>query len=177
MILKKLDWHKVILYGGIIILAILLFKKCKKPVEKPVYIPIEKQVKVVERDEKAMKKQADSFLTIIKIQDRTNEENYNDVVLFANENSELKSKLDQLSKTAPDTCKRYVDQYISYAAQTEKTLGRYSRAVDGLKTTVSTQKKFLSAKDSAYARLKTNWDTCIATAKRYLEEVNRLPLQ
>lgn len=170
--LKSITFREFILLCAIAVLIVLSVRQCNKPKPKPEYIPIKEQVKVVERDEAAMRKQADSFMTIINIQDRTNAENYNDLVDFANENSRLQADIMALSKAVPDTCKQYVAQYQRYASQTSNTINAANKTISGLNTTIGTQRKFLDAKDSAYARLKNSWDTCIATAIR-LEDYSK----
>ncbi len=178
MIKKYLTVKNIIITALIIaalIIVLIYLVQCRKTQSaKPVYVPIKEQVKVVEKDTLYYKKQKDSFINIINSLVKENDDNNKEFVWLYNENSQLQADMLALSKVTPDTCAKFVAQYKGYAEQTNKTLSTANITIAGLNKTISTQKDFLTAKDVAFDKMKTAWDTCISTAKKleqYAKEI------
>jgi len=159
---------KNVIFAGLIIFAIWYFAdSCnKKTVVVPVVKPSTELIKVVNLAEEEKKRIEDSFNIVLNKLDRMNDKQYQDYVLLLNENAVLANQNEILSIPIPDTCQQlnaaWKSKYNTYVAQTNKTTQSATNTIRGLNTSIATQKKFLASKDSAYAKIKNAWDTCIS---------------
>jgi len=164
-LLKSLDWQKIILYAALIVcIYILLTGKCNcnRPIPTPTVKTVTEQKVVLARDEQEIKRLRDSFETVLNKHYKDDDKDYEDYIALLNDNDVLQKNIINLTTVIPDTCKDIVNQYKKYISQTGNTLSFSKKTINGLQNTVNVQKKYLSAKDSAYAKVRKALDTCFA---------------
>lgn len=162
-VIKSLNWHKIILYAALgVCLYILFTGKCSKVKKEPVYVTVHDQQTVIQKDEKEIKRIKDSFELVLNKHYKDDDKDYSDYLDLLNENDKLQGDILLFSKTVPDTCKPFVDKYNRYVTQTNKALSASKTSINGLQNTVSVQKKYLAAKDTALNTIRRERDTCLA---------------
>lgn len=176
-LLKSWDWHKIILWGALLAcIYILLTGKCNcnRPVPlQPTVKTVHDQKVILQKDEKEIKRVKDSFDLVLTNHYKDDDKDYNDYLDLLNENDRLQHDILLLSKVQPDTCKPFVDQYNKYVAQTNKTLSAANMSINGLKNTISIQKKFLTVKDSNYSTIRKYLDTCFAQQQKLQDYIDK----
>ena len=180
---EKTDWHKLFLYGVIVIACWVLFSrecKCKPPPMEPKPTQtIKEQEKAAVDIEAIRKRDADSFNLVLKSKDDLVNKYFNNWQQTDIKLTQAERAVDDLlnDETIPDTCDKYVaniqngfnivkDAYAKKDAQALNT-------IIALKSVTQTQKQFLVNKDSAYAKMKNAFDTCIASVKYYKEQSDK----
>jgi len=170
--MKNLNIGKWIILLLLVVAVILLWKwACNKPVpQMPEIKTVSDQKEIVKADEAAMKKQADSFNVILKKMDATNDKQYREYIALLNENNELLADNRVLSKPIPDTCRElnqaWIDRFGKLKIVSDQKDVAANNTINGLSNTISTQKNFIAAKDTAYKKLRANLDTCFENAKK-----------
>lgn len=173
-----ITFKNLLLFCMAVVLLYLL--TCKKKTEvAPMITPSTEQIKVVNLAEEQRKHMEDSFNLVLRKHYKQDYQDSNYLIQLLNQNSELVSINTRLqNEVYPDTCKEIVSKYQKaydlYAAQTKKTLDQCRASTSNLSSTIQTQKKYLSAKDSAYAKIKTAWDTCISGYQKLEKAVKKL---
>jgi len=168
--MKKINWHKVILYATIIILAIFLFKTCRKPIAAPVVIKEKEMIRDIAAVDAAKKQLSDSFTVVFRQQEQViayKESMYDDLMAtYLNEVNDLQNTF---LLPVPDTCKKIVGQLNYQFNQLKQTSDRKDNSarqvINSLKDQNKTKDNFLLAKDRDYQKLHSVLDTCVKTVK------------
>lgn len=174
----KTDWFKILLFIAVVVLAILLFKQCNKPVVKPTIITgkqVHDTITVI--DEQAQRLR-DSFTVVLNRKYRDDDANYQAYLKLLNENAVLINQNEMLSAPVPDTCQKLQQGWIAKFNQVKVASDKKdiaaNRTITGLQSTVSTQKKFISQKDIDYAKMKSIADTCsvaLTAMEKYAKKI------
>jgi len=177
---KKIDWHKVLLYGIVIVLVLFLFKECRKPTPKPSVISgkeVRDTIRLIDNERLHL---TDSFNNVISKQDRDiirYKTNYDDLMTdYLN----LQNDITNTFTTAvyPDTCKEIVNLLNGQFTKLKTTSAQKDRAaantINSLTTQNRTKDKFLASKDSSYNKLLKIADTCskaLSEMEKYAKKI------
>lgn len=162
---------------GIIIIYLLT---CNNSVEKkPVVIKGEEVIKEINLVEKERKHIEDSFNLIIQKAYQLNDDNYTAYIETININSELFRENKLLRQKVPDTCKPIVAAWIERERQlkvaSDNKDAAAKKTITGLQGTLWEQQRFLYAKDSLYAKMRSVADTCakaLVKLEKYVKQVD-----
>jgi hypothetical protein len=163
-----MKWHQVISWAAVIILAILLWRGCHNVVPRET-ITVKQLIHDTVVNNQAVKAQADSFTRELSKRDDTYNLMYKDYTILLNEN-EILQRPTPVSEPVPDTCqalnKAWERKYSLFAKQTAATNAGANRTIQSLQGTVSTQKAFISAKDTALSKVSKSLADFIAGYKQ-----------
>lgn len=175
----KPDYFKLALMLVVVILAILLIRSCNKdlPVKPVVITGKEVHDTLVKIDEQA-KRIRDSFMVVLNRKYRDDDANYQAYLKLLNENAVLLNQNEMLSAPVPDTCAKLQAGWISKFNQIKVASDRKDNAanttIKGLQSTVQTQKKFLSSKDTTINKYRGIADTCskaLSELEKYAKKI------
>lgn len=166
---QKINVFLLICLG--ILLCLMFTDRCSPSIPKPVVIKGKDIVKQIDLADSQRKAVEDSFNLILNKAYNDNDKNYTAYIKTLNENSELLMENKLLSTEYPDTCKPIVAAWIERERQLKNASDRKDasayKTITGLQGTVYEQQRFLAAKDSAYAKMKTICDTCAEAVKAW----------
>ena len=175
---KPFSFHKLFLYGVIIVLAILLFKSCGNVEVKSDIITGKQVHDTIRITDNETQRIRDSFNLVLSKKYRDDDENYQAYLKILNENAVLLNENEMLSKPVPDTCRElqagWINKFNQLKTASDKKDISANRTITGLQSTVSTQKNFLAAKDTAYNKMKGIADTCakaLTSMERYARKI------
>jgi hypothetical protein len=164
---KPFDRTKLVMGIIIIVLAVLLLKKCGKDViPPPNVISGEKVHDTIKLANIEKKRLSDSFNLVISNQEKeTRKEKlkYDDLMTaYLNVENDLSNVF--ATATFPDTCKEIVNllskKYDNLKLANDKKDASANNVIRKLQGEVSTQKDFLKQKDIDYNKMKGIADTC-----------------
>jgi len=174
----KTDWFKILLFIAVVVLAILLFKQCSKPILQPTIITGEQVHDTITVIDEQAKRLRDSFMVVLNKKYRDDDENYQAYLKLLNENAVLLNQNEMLSAPVPDTCQKLQQGWIAKFNQAKTASDKKdvaaNRTITGLQSTVSTQKKFLSEKDTTIKKYRGIADTCakaLTELERYAKKI------
>ncbi len=168
---KSIFTLKNFLIFALVVIIIWLTPPCNsKPVEKPVVISANKIIDTLNLLDEQVKAMNDSFALIINKAYEDNDKNYTNYIHQLNINSELLRNNKILSMPIPDTCKPLMMAWIERERQIKVASDNKDAAakttITGLQGTLWEQQRFLTAKDTAYNKLKRVADTCASAYKQ-----------
>lgn len=176
--LKKVNWHTVLLYAFIVILCWLLFRSCNKNPLPPQVITSEQlrdTIRIVDSETQRIR---DSFNLVLYIRQVQDDKNYIAYIKALNENAVLFNENEMLSKYVPDSCKElqagWIHKFTQLKVASNKKDFEANNTIVGLQGTISTQKSFLAAKDTAYSKMKAIADTCtsaVSQLEKYIKKI------
>lgn len=170
---------KNILIAALVIVLIYLLT-CNKSVEKaPVVIKgatVRELINMVDIDKKRIE---DSFKVILHKAYKDNEDNYTNYVNMLNQNSALYQENRLLQIPYPDTCKKIVSLWMEREQQIRAASDNKDKAamktITGLQGTVAEQQRFLTAKDTLYAKMRSIADTAgkaLVALEKYISKIS-----
>ncbi len=173
---SKINIFLIVVLG--ILLYILFADKCTPSKTKPVVIKGKDVVKEINLVEQQRKHIEDSFNLIIQKAYQLNDDNYTAYIETININSELFRENKLLKLKVPDTCKPIVAQWIERERQlkvaSDNKDAAAKKTITGLQGTLWEQQRFLNAKDSLYAKMRSVADTCakaLSVLDKYVKQV------
>lgn len=182
-----MKYQKGINVFGAIVIVVLCWtvfgRSCCKPTPIESHKPtqtIKEQEKAVSNIDEIRKKDADSFNLVLKFKDSLANKYYNNWLQTDIKLSQAERAVDGLlndTPNTPDTCKPIIAQIQLGFNEVKKSYAEKDRqamnAINALKSANQTQKQFLLNKDSAFAKMKNAWDSCISTAKYYKQQSDK----
>jgi hypothetical protein len=165
----------------IIVLAILLFKKCGQDViPPPNVISGEKVRDTIKLADIEKKRLSDSFNLVISNQDkeiRKEKLKYDDLMTdYLNIENDLSNVF--ATATFPDTCKEIVNllskKYDNLKLANDKKDASANNVIRKLQGQVSTQKDFLKQKDADYTKMRGIADTCAKALTKMEQYADKL---
>ncbi len=174
---SKINIFLIVVLG--ILLYILFADKCTSTKTKPVVIKGADVIREVNLIEKERKHLADSFnLITAKYEDDIREKGYSYDELMKEYLTQQEIMEGVFKKPIPDTCREVVaalnKQYTTLKAFSDQKDKSANSLIGSLKDLNEHQKRFLSEKDSAYAKMKTLVDTCaksLIAMERYSKQL------